>query len=133
MEVNDSGGSTSPDDDSGNPILFSTVTVAAVDDAATAGNDTNSVTETGAITDATVFGNDSDADGPALQIVEVNGSAANVGTQIQLGSGALLTLNADGSYDYDPNDRFRYLISATKAADTGAVNTAPPRASPTPC
>src|SRR5204862_1739186 len=38
-----------------------------------------------------------------ITVATVNGSAANVGTQITLASGAHLTLNADGSYSYDPS------------------------------
>ena len=50
-----------------------------------------------------VLTNDTDLDGDPLSVSEVNGAAGDVGTAITLGSGALLTLNADGSYDYDPN------------------------------
>jgi len=64
-------------------------------------------------------GGDSDPDGPALSVAEVNGSAANVGTQITLASGALLTVNADGTFSYDPNGAFEY----TPIAGSGASNT----------
>ena len=36
----------------------------------------------------------------------VNGDAGNVGTQITLPSGALLTVNVDGTFSYDPNGAF---------------------------
>lgn len=50
-----------------------------------------------------VLANDSaEADDP-LHVSAVNGSAAGVGTMITLASGAHLTLNADGSYAYDPS------------------------------
>ncbi|MFI4938514.1 MAG: Ig-like domain-containing protein, partial [Candidatus Berkiellales bacterium] len=42
----------------------------------------------------------------ALTIAAVNGSAANVGNIITLPSGALLTVNADGSYVYNANGHF---------------------------
>jgi VCBS repeat-containing protein len=61
---------------------------------------------------------DSDADGPVLEISEVNGSADNVGSAVVLDSGAILTVKADGSYSYDPNGRFNGLA----AIHTGAVN-----------
>ena len=64
-------------------------------------------------------GADSDSDGPALSVSAVNGSGANVGTQIALASGALLTLNANGNFSYDPNHAF----DATPAAGSGATNT----------
>jgi hypothetical protein len=40
-----------------------------------------------------------------------------------LASGAKLIVNADGTFDYDPNGQFDYLISIAKGAATGAVNT----------
>jgi VCBS repeat-containing protein len=64
-------------------------------------------------------GADSDVDGPALAISAVNGDGANVGTQITLASGALLTVNADGSYSYDPNGQFDALAQF----GSGAANT----------
>ncbi|MET1112401.1 MAG: Ig-like domain-containing protein [Allosphingosinicella sp.] len=63
-------------------------------------------------------GGDSDPDGPALTVSEVNGSAGNVGVPILLASGARLTVLADGSYSYDPNGQFDYLVES----GTGAVN-----------
>ncbi|MEO0538560.1 MAG: VCBS domain-containing protein [Cyanobacteria bacterium P01_A01_bin.123] len=56
-------------------------------------------------------GADSDADGDPLTVVAVNGVAANVGTEISLASGSLLTLNADGTFNYDPNGQFEDLQS----------------------
>ena len=120
--LTDDGANTSPDDAVATLAVASTVDVVPVDDPSVAGDDTNNVLETGTIIGASVFGNDSDPDDPLL-VVEVNGVAADVSTQITLASGALLTLNDDGSYDYDPNGAFDYLISAAKAAATGAVNT----------
>jgi VCBS repeat-containing protein len=64
-------------------------------------------------------GNDNDPDGPALTISEVNGSNVNVGTQITLASGAKLTVNANGTYSYDPNGKFNHLTDTS----SGAVNT----------
>jgi Ca2+-binding RTX toxin-like protein len=52
----------------------------------------------------------------------VNGSAASVGTQIALLSGALLTVNADGSFSYDPNGAF----DDTPSPDSGASNNPAP-------
>ncbi len=60
-------------------------------------------------------GPDTDADGNTLIVTQVNGIAASVGTQITLDSGALLTLNANGHFDYDPNAQFEAL----NAGDTG--------------
>ncbi len=63
--------------------------------------------------------NDTDVDkGAVLTVTEVNGVAANVGTQITLASGALLTVNANGSYDYNPNGHFNYLAAGQTATDS---------------
>ncbi|MGB3189234.1 MAG: VCBS domain-containing protein, partial [Limnoraphis sp.] len=42
----------------------------------------------------------------------------DVGNQITLASGALLTLNADGSYNYDPNGQFEALNDGETDTDT---------------
>jgi VCBS repeat-containing protein len=64
-----------------------------------------------------VLTNDSEPAGSGLTVGTVNGSAANVGAPIRLASGALLTLNADGSYTYNPNGAFNYLASGQSATD----------------
>ena len=83
-------------------------------------------------------GADSDVDGDTLTVTQVNGLGGNVGSEITLASGALLTLNADGTFHYDPNgqfedlgvgergtDMFRYTVSdGTTTADFGQVVTA---------
>ncbi|MCP5082216.1 MAG: tandem-95 repeat protein, partial [Alphaproteobacteria bacterium] len=63
-------------------------------------------------------GADFDQDGDTITITEINGSSANVGTQIALGSGALLTLNSDGTFDYDPNGQFESLNTGETATDS---------------
>ncbi|MBV9993030.1 MAG: VCBS domain-containing protein [Alphaproteobacteria bacterium] len=63
-----------------------------------------------------LLANDTDKDGDSFSITKVNGSGANVGTQIVLASGALLTVNADGTYVYDPNHAFDYLPGAGSGA-----------------
>jgi VCBS repeat-containing protein len=65
------------------------------------------------------FGSDDALGGPPLAIAEVNGLALNLGTTIELESGALLTVNADGSFDYDPDGSF----DETPLPSTGASNT----------
>ncbi|MDT8404183.1 Ig-like domain-containing protein [Sulfuriflexus sp.] len=60
------------------------------------------------ITDMTGGVPDSDADGDILTVTSVNGAAANVGAAIVLTSGASLTVNADGSYNYDPTTSSTY-------------------------
>jgi VCBS repeat-containing protein len=65
-----------------------------------------------------VLSNDQDLDSDdTLTVTAVNGEASNVGVQITLPSGALLTLNGDGSYVYDPNSQFEYLAFGESVAD----------------
>ncbi|MEH6523688.1 beta strand repeat-containing protein, partial [Sulfitobacter sp.] len=53
-----------------------------------------------------------------MSIAAVNGVAANVGSQITLASGALVTVNADGTFDYDPNGAFESLAAGIDATDS---------------
>ena len=100
--------------------VTTTITVTAVEDDAVAADDSDSTVESASVS-GSVFGNDGDVDGPALAVSAVNGSAASVGVEITLASGALLTLNADGSYTYDPNGAFNDLSGPTSG---GANQTA---------
>jgi len=82
--------------------------------------------------------NDTDPEGDALTVTEVNGAAANVGVPITLGSGATLRVDADGSVDYHPllgfagGESFTYTASDGELSDTaiatvtvGPTNTPP--------
>jgi VCBS repeat-containing protein len=98
-----------------------TITVTGTNDAPATQDDEFATNE-----DTTVNGNvladngngpDDDIDGDPLTVTHVNGSTANVGTQIVLASGALLLLNADGSFAYDPNGQFD-LGSGDSAQDS---------------
>jgi VCBS repeat-containing protein len=67
---------------------------------------------------AGVLANDVDFDGSgALVVAAVNGNEAAIGHQIVLSSGALLTLNSDGSYVYNPNGQFESLQAGDSATD----------------
>jgi Ca2+-binding RTX toxin-like protein len=86
--------------------------------------DAFTITESGTIVGGDLFadngsGADSDPGGPPLAISAVNGSAGNVGVTIALASGALLRVNANGTFDYDPNGAFL----RTPAPGSGASNT----------
>ncbi|WP_418152336.1 tandem-95 repeat protein [Litorimonas sp. RW-G-Af-16] len=54
-------------------------------------------------------GTDTDPDGDALIIAEVNSDAANLGTPIAGSTGGLFTVSPDGSYSFDPNGEFEAL------------------------
>lgn len=103
--------------------LSGTITITPVDDAPEAQPDEISAFEnaiaTGSLFDANTIEEDFDPDGPALSISHVNGSSGNLGTPIVLQSGATVTVNADGTYSYDPNGKYTKLTDSS----SGAVNT----------
>lgn len=136
-----------------------TVNVTATNDTPSATND-NFVTDEDTalpmdasrniITTDNSNGVDFDVDGGTLVVSSINGSPANVGVPIALASGAMLTVNANGQFLYDPTtsaslnaqssgsipDSFTYTIddgqggvsespSATVTIDVSAVNDDP--------
>ncbi len=111
---------TVDDGNGGTDTATVTITVNGANDGPTAADDSGSVGEEGVLAVAAngVLANDSDPDGDALNVSAVEGVAGNVGTQITLASGALLTMNADGSYSYDPNGQFDALNDGETATDT---------------
>jgi VCBS repeat-containing protein/ELWxxDGT repeat protein len=111
------------DDHDANGATSATIGITPVDDPAVAMNDTNAVIADQAILGASVFGNDHDVDGPALQVAAVNGVAGNVGSQFTLPSGALLTMRANGTYDYNPNHAFDSLTAITGATNRTGTDT----------
>ncbi|WP_176090516.1 VCBS domain-containing protein, partial [Achromobacter anxifer] len=56
-----------------------------------------------------VLANDADPDGDTIRVSEVNGNAASVGQQIAGTHGGTFTLNADGSYSFNPGSDFKSL------------------------
>ncbi|MEI9898931.1 MAG: Ig-like domain-containing protein [Hyphomicrobium sp.] len=87
-----------------------------------AGDDARTTTESAAFTSDSVLANDFDRQvlegTETLAVSAVNGSGANVGTQITLPSGALLTMNANGTFSYDPNGAFNSLGIGQEATDS---------------
>jgi choice-of-anchor C domain-containing protein len=69
-----------------------------------------------------VLNNDSDVDGPPPSVAKINGQSVNPGDTVVLASGALATLNANGTITYDPYHRFDTLTSPS-GGETGALNT----------
>ena len=113
VTVSDAGGAGTP--------ASSVITINASDDPAVARDDAFTTDE------ATPFSCDlfadngsgvDDPDGPQPVIVAVS-DGGTVGSQFTLPSGALLTVNSDGTFDYDPNGAF----DSTPDAATGAANT----------
>jgi VCBS repeat-containing protein len=97
-----------------------TVTVTAVNAPPVAADDAAATDEDSALVVAApgVLGNDSDPESGALTVTEVNGSAVSVGSPIVLASGAVLTLNANGSFTYDPNGAFEGLDAGDSTTDS---------------
>ena len=62
-------------------------------------------------------GVDSDPDGEDISVI-VGGDITAFGTQMTLASEALLTLNADGTYIYDPNGTFDNLTDGESGTDS---------------
>jgi uncharacterized delta-60 repeat protein len=69
----------------------------------------------GNVFDDNQHGPDVDPEDP-FSVIQVNGSYSDVGSQITLPSGALVTLNADGSLTYDPNGVWNSLPTAASGA-----------------
>jgi VCBS repeat-containing protein len=68
--------------------------------------------------DATVEGNVvSNDDGLNLTVTAING-AETIGEEIQTDQGALVTLNADGTFSYNPNGQFEALIEGESQTDS---------------
>jgi VCBS repeat-containing protein len=66
-----------------------------------------------------ILANDTDVeDGTPARVSAVNDQAGNVGAMITLSSGALLTVNQDGTFTYDPNGGFENLGVGDFAEDS---------------
>ncbi|NEU82036.1 Ig-like domain-containing protein [Nostoc sp. UIC 10630] len=82
-----------------------------------ANNDTASTNEDTAVT-VNVLGNDRDANGDTLRITQVNGQAVAVGPPITLASGALVTLNTNGTLSFNPNGKYNSLAQGATATQS---------------
>ncbi|HEX6377298.1 MAG TPA: Ig-like domain-containing protein [Allosphingosinicella sp.] len=98
-----------------------TITISAQPDAPVAQPDAVSTPEnvigTGSLFADNGSGPDVDADGDTITVSAVSGGT--VGVPFALASGAILTVNSDGTYSYNPNGKFTKLTDNT----SGAVNT----------
>ncbi|MNQ40907.1 RTX-I toxin determinant A from serotypes 1/9 [compost metagenome] len=65
-----------------------------------------------------VLANDTDPDGDALHVSLVNGQAGNVGTAVAGVGGGTFTLNADGSYSFNPGSAFNSLPAGETATSS---------------
>ena len=93
----------------------------AVNDPPTAVDDANTTTEDAPVSAAAagVLANDTDPDaGDTKTVSAVNGLPANVGIQTTMARGATVTLNANGSYTYNPGSAFQSLGQGQSDTDT---------------
>ena len=67
-----------------------------------------------------MLANDIDYGNGPLTVTAVDGSATRVGTEIRLGSGALLRVEQDGTLSYDPNQAFDRLGAREREIETFA-------------
>jgi VCBS repeat-containing protein len=110
------------DGNGGSDTATLTITINGNNDAPVAQDDAETTDQDTVVSDSVLVDNgngvDSDPDGDALTVTEVNGVPGNVGSQITLASGALLTVNPDGTYDYDPNGQFDALGAGQSDTDS---------------
>ncbi|MGK7941720.1 MAG: CARDB domain-containing protein, partial [Crocosphaera sp.] len=66
-------------------------------------------TDEGTIITGNILTNDEDIDGDNLIVTHINESLLLENNPITLASGALLSINSDGSFEYNPNHQFDYL------------------------
>ncbi|MFW9262673.1 beta strand repeat-containing protein [Nostoc sp. CALU 546] len=104
-----------------NRISGGTVDIGAYEvqnNAPTATNDSVTTNEDTAV-NGNVLTNDTDPDtGDILTVSAVNGNTADINNQITLLSGALLTLNSNGTFAYNPNGQFESLAVGATASDS---------------
>ena len=110
------------DGNSGTDTAVATFTINGINDAPIAQDDIETTNEDTVLSDNVLQDNgngaDSDVESQPLTVMQVNGVEANVGMEITLASGALLTVNPDGTYDYDPNGQFESLAVGETGMDS---------------
>ncbi|OLO02632.1 hypothetical protein BTW07_18705, partial [Salinicola socius] len=100
-----------------------TINIIGTNDAPVARADTGSTGDNATLNIAAaqgVLANDSDVDGGILSVSAVNGAAGSVGQAITGSNGGTFTLNADGSYSFNPGTAFDRL--AAGQTDTTKVS-----------
>ena len=103
-------------------VIAGTVTISITPARPVAVNDAFSTDADTPLTTGNLLTNDTDANsGATLSVATVqdsNGNNVPLGTATMLPSGALLTVNANGTFTYDPNGEFNSLAVGQTATDT---------------
>lgn len=120
FRVRDGGGTTNGGIDTDPVANTLTINVTPVDDLPVAVADAVSTPENVVVTALAVVANDTDIDGGPKAVATIAGQAVVASSSVTLPSGATVTLNADGTLRYNPNNAFNYLISPAQATATGA-------------
>lgn len=108
------------DGEGGESVATITVSIEGRNDLPVAASDAVRVDEDLAVEISAAEGllaNDFDADDVSLEIVAINNENDLVGASIDLPSGAKLSVQADGSFVYDPANRFEALGDRDSATD----------------
>ncbi|MGE3320566.1 MAG: DUF5801 repeats-in-toxin domain-containing protein, partial [Candidatus Berkiella sp.] len=79
-------------------------------------NDIGSTFEDVVLNGSSVLTNDTDVDGGPKNVTLVNGQS--IASPINLSSGAIVHMNSNGTYTYDPNDQFDALDVGEQAFDS---------------
>ncbi|MEL6440523.1 MAG: Ig-like domain-containing protein [Cyanobacteria bacterium J06621_8] len=91
-------------------ILPNATTSAAIDDSITTDEDSSMTSN--------ILENDVNPKNDlVITKIEINGTEYQIGNEITLESGALLTVEADGKVTYDPNNKFENLTTADSITD----------------
>jgi len=109
---------TVSDGNGGTDVATVTVTITGANDPPNAVDDTGTTDEDTTLSQIApgVLTNDTDPDtGDTKTVTELNGSATLTGTSIE---GAAVTINADGSYSYNPGTIFQGLSTGQSDTDT---------------
>lgn len=103
-------------------LQFADQVIDTTSTAPVAGGDTGTVAENAVLNGSSVLSNDFDFQvllgQESLTVSAVNGSAANLGVPITLASGAILSVNPNGTYTYNPNGVFDSLQPGQTANDS---------------
>ena len=111
---------TLSDPDGGTDTATVTITVTGTNDGPIAVADTATVDEDNDPSDviANVLDNDEDPDGDDLSVGAVNGDETLVGQPVPGSDGGLVTINPDGTVNFDPNGEFDALAPGESAETT---------------
>ena len=107
-------------------VVTQSITVAAVNDAPVAVNDSFSTAEDTPVT-FNVLGNDTDVDGDSLSITQINGTAIAAGGSVSVAGGSV-TLNVNGTLTFTPatnyngSPSFTYTVTDATLTSTATVN-----------